>query len=86
MPDSIANIKGENNELRCKVSTLTEETSRLKDFIQQQGNSAAPSSKETSHSLEFLRNEYDEFLRFKPLPTKSCNAEVHTNSQRSRPK
>ena len=70
MPESIANIKRENNELRSKVSTLTEETSRLKDLIQQQGNSAAPSAKETSHSLEFLRNEYDEFLRFKTVANK----------------
>ena len=54
MPESIANLKRENNDLKSKVSTLTEETSRLKDLFQQQRCSAAPSAKEESHSLEFL--------------------------------
>ena len=30
MPESIANLKRENNDLKSKVSTLTEEISRLK--------------------------------------------------------
>ena len=54
MPESIANLKRENNDLKSKVSTLTEEISRLKDLIQQQSSSAAPSAKEKSHSLDFL--------------------------------
>ena len=55
MPESIANLKRENNDLKSKVSTLTEEISRLKDLFQQQSStSAAPSAKEKSHSLEFL--------------------------------
>ena len=54
MPESIANLKRENNDLKSKVSKLTEEISRLKDLIQQQSSSAAPSAKEKSHILEFL--------------------------------
>ena len=54
MPESIANLNRENNDLKSKVSTLTEEISRLKDLFQQQRSSAAPSTKEKSHSLEFL--------------------------------
>ena len=57
MPESIANLKRENNDLKSKVSTLTEEISRLKDLFQQQSSSAAPSAKEKSHSLEFLSKE-----------------------------
>ena len=57
MPESIANLKRENNDLKSKVSTLTEEISRLKDLVQQQSSSAAPSAKEKSHSLEFLSKE-----------------------------
>ena len=57
MPESIANLKRENNDLKSKVSTLTEEISRLKDLFQQQSSSAAPSAKEKSHSLEFLSTE-----------------------------
>ena len=41
MPESIANLKRENNDLKSKVSTLTEEISRLKDLFQQQSSSAA---------------------------------------------
>ena len=57
MPESIANLKRENNDLKSKVSTLTEEISRLKDLFQQQSSSAAPSAKEKSHSLKFLSKE-----------------------------
>ena len=57
MPESIANLKRENNDLKSKVSTLTEEISRLKDLFQQQSSSTAPSAKEKSHSLEFLSKE-----------------------------
>ena len=39
MPESIANLKRENNDLKSKVSTLTEEISRLKDLFQQQSSS-----------------------------------------------
>ena len=35
MPESIANLKRENNDLKSKVSTLTEEISRLKDLFQE---------------------------------------------------
>ena len=70
MPESIANLRKENNDLKSKVSTLTEETSRLKDLIQQQSSSAAPSAKEKSHSLEFLSKEYDDFLLFKTTANK----------------
>jgi len=41
MPESIANLR-ENNDLKSKVSTLTEEISRLKDLFQQQSSSVAP--------------------------------------------
>ena len=57
MPESIANLKRENNDLKSKVSTSTEEISRLKDLFQQQRSSAAPSAKEKSHSLEFLSSK-----------------------------
>ena len=70
MPESIANLRRENNDLKSKVSTLTEEISRLKDLVQQQSSSAAPSAKEKSHSLEFLSNEYDDFLLFKTTANK----------------
>ena len=70
MPESIANLKRENNDLKSKVSTLTEEISRLKDLFQQQSSSAAPSAKEKSHSLEFLSKEYDDFLLFKTTANK----------------
>ena len=50
MPESIANLKRENSDLKSKVSTLTEEISRLKDLIQQQSSSAASSAEETSQS------------------------------------
>ena len=53
MPESIANLRRENNDLK----SLTEEISRLKDLFQQQSSSAAPSAKEKSHSLEFLSKE-----------------------------
>ena len=38
MPESIANLRRENNDLKSKVSTLTEEISRLKDLFQQQSS------------------------------------------------
>ena len=38
MPESIANLKRENNDLKSKVSMLTEEISRLKDLFQQQSS------------------------------------------------
>ena len=65
MPESIANLRRENNDLQSNVLTLTEEISRLKDLFQQQSSSAAPSAKEKSHSLGFLSKEYDDFLLFK---------------------
>ena len=34
MPESIANLRRENNDLKSKVSTLTEEISRLKDLVE----------------------------------------------------
>ena len=40
---SIGDIKGEKNELKSKVSTLTKEILRLKDLVQQQRSGAAPS-------------------------------------------
>ena len=70
MPESITNLKRENNDLKSKVSTLTEEISRLKDLIQQQSSSAASSAEETSHSLDFLSKEYDDLLRFKTSASK----------------
>ena len=70
MPESIANRRKENIDLKSKVSTLREEISRLKDLIQQQSSSAAPSAKEKSHSLEFLSKEYDDFLLFKTIAHK----------------
>ena len=70
MPESIANLRRENNDLKSKVSTLTEEISRLKDLIQQQSSSTAPSAEETSHSLDFLSKEYDDLLRFKTTASK----------------
>ena len=60
MPESIANLKRENNDLKSKVST--EEISRLKDLFQQQSSSAAPFAKEKSHSLEFL-SKYTQSVR-----------------------
>jgi len=57
MPESIANLKRENSDVKSKVSTLMEEISRLKDLIQQQSSSAASSAAETSHSLDFLSKE-----------------------------
>ena len=57
MPESIANLRRENNDLKSKVLTLTEEISRLKDLFQQQSRSAASSGKEKSQSLEFLSKE-----------------------------
>ena len=38
MPESIANLTRENNDLKSKVSTLKEEISRLKDLFQQQSS------------------------------------------------
>ena len=38
MPESIANLKRENNDLKSKVSMLTEEISRLKNLFQQQSS------------------------------------------------
>ncbi|CAH3192480.1 unnamed protein product [Porites evermanni] len=70
MPESIANLRRENNDVKSKVSTLTEEISRLKDLFQQQSSSAAPSATEKSHSLEFLSKEYDDFLFFKTTANK----------------
>ena len=57
MPESIANLRRENNDLKSKVLTLTEEISTLKDLFQQQIGNAAPSAKEKSHSIEFLSKE-----------------------------
>lgn len=71
MPESIANLRKENSDLKSKVSTLTEEISRLKDLIQQQ--SSSPPAQETSHSLEFLSEEYDYFIRVKTTASMSCN-------------
>ena len=42
MPESIANLRKENNDLESKVSTLTEEILRLKDLIQQQNQQCRP--------------------------------------------
>ena len=70
MPESIVNLRKENNDLKSKVSTLTEEISRLKDLIQQQSSSATPSAQEISHSLEFLSKEYDALFRFKTTASK----------------
>ena len=58
MPESIANLKRENNDLKSKVSTLTEEISRLKDLFQQQSSSAVSSAKEKSLRLEFLSKSF----------------------------
>ena len=57
-------------QLKSTVSTLTEEILKLKDLIQQRSSSATPSAKETTHSLELTRKEYDEFLRFKTVSNK----------------
>ena len=38
---------------------------KLKDLIEQQSSSAAPTYEETVHSLEFLSKEYDELHRFR---------------------
>ena len=70
MPESIANLRKENNDLKSKVSTSTEEISRPKDLIQEQSSSDAPSAQEISHSLEFLSNEYDDLIRFKTTASK----------------
>ena len=70
MPESTANLRRENNDLKSKVSTLTEEISRLKDLFQQQSSSATSSAKEKSHSLEFLSKEYDDFLLSKTTANK----------------
>ena len=70
MPESIETSKREINDLKPKVSTLTEEISRPKDLFQQQRNSATLSAKEKSHSLEFLSKEYDDFLCFKTTVNK----------------
>ncbi|XP_068675716.1 kinetochore protein Nuf2-like [Montipora foliosa] len=70
MPESIVNLRKENNYLKSKVSTLTEEISRLKDLIQQQSSSAAPSAQEISHSLEFLSKGYYDLIRFKTTASK----------------
>ena len=39
---SIADIKGEKNELKSKVSTLTKEIVRRKDLVQQQKEAVPP--------------------------------------------
>ena len=52
MPESIANLKRENNDLKSKVSM--EEISRLKDLFQQQSSSAAPSAKEKSQFFDLF--------------------------------
>ena len=70
MPESIANLTRENNDLKSKFSTLTEDFSRLKDLFQQQSSSAAPSAKEKSHRLEFLSKEYDDFHLFNTTANK----------------
>ena len=70
MPESIVNLRKENNDLKSKVSALSEEISRLKDLTQQQNSSAAPSTQEVSHSLEFLSKEYDDLIRFKTTASK----------------
>ena len=57
MPESIVNLRKENNDVKSKISALSEEISRLKDLIQQQNSSAAPSTQEVSHRLEFLSKE-----------------------------
>ena len=85
MPESIANLRSENKDLKSKVSTLTEEISRLKDLFEQQSNSAAPSATEKSHSLEFLSKEYDDFLFFKTIANKELQRLSSHNSQRLRP-
>ena len=70
MPESIANLTRENNDLKSKFSTLTEDFSRIKDLFQQQSSSAAPSAKEKSHRLEFLSKEYDDFHLFNTIANK----------------
>ena len=59
MPESIANPRRENNDLKSKVSTLTEEISRLKDLFQQQSSSAAPSGQKMIISVSVLLSYFN---------------------------
>ena len=74
MPESIANLRKENNDLKSKVFTLTEEISRPKDLIQEQSSSDAPSQlKKYLTVLSSLATNMMTLFASKPLPAKSCN-------------
>ena len=54
MPESIANLRRENNDLKSKVSTLTEEISRLKDLFQQQSSRSEDDCVEVSRLIKLF--------------------------------
>ena len=66
MPESVANLKRENNALKAQLSTMADEIAKLKETIQQHSNGAvSPASEEGARSVEFLSKEYDDFNRFR---------------------
>ena len=68
IPDSVANLKRENNALKAQLSTMTDEIAKLKDMIQQHGGSTTPASEGDSiQSVEFLSKEYDDLHHFKTM-------------------
>ena len=55
MPESVANLKRENNSLKAQLSTMADEISRLKEMIEQKiGNTVSPTSNDGVRSVEFL--------------------------------
>ena len=68
MPDSVTNLKRENNALKAQLSTMTDEIAKLKDMIQQHGSGTTPASEGDSiQSVEFLSKEYDDLHRFRTM-------------------
>ena len=68
MPDSVANLKRENNSLKAQVSTMADEISRLEEMIEQQiGNTVSPTSNDGVRSVELLSKEYDDLNCFRAM-------------------
>lgn len=71
MPESVANLKRENNSLKAQVSTMADEISRLKEMIEQKiGNTVSPTSNDGVRSVEFLSKEYDDLNCFRTMAKK----------------
>ena len=71
MPESVANLKRENNALKAQLSTMADEIAKLKETIEQHSNGAvSPASEDGARSVEFLTT----LIALEPRPKRIFNA------------